>query len=577
VAAVNAHSREVIAAEPTLDVPLPHHAAIALVLGYDHRAGEGNAPSRSDTMMLLRTDPATHTISMLSLPRDLDVDVHCHGTVFRSKINAAYSCGNATAALQTVKALTGLPINYLITVNFHGFKKVVNELGGVWVDVDHRYLNTQSGPSGYATINLHAGYQRLTGGAALDYVRFRHTDSDLFRVARQQLFVQAMKDQFKHSFSLIKIPGLVGAITSNVEVGAGGGKRIEGDTVLSYARFIYDLPSGHFFQVRIANLTGGSDLTTDPSNIVAAVRQFSNPDVQAIRAANAAALGLKTKAKAKVPKPAQTTILVLNGNGVEGAAGNAKYLLGQRGYHMIDPPPGVIANAPTQDYFHTKVFYAPANARAKAAAGSLAQVLAPAEAAPITPRIRRLANGAMLVAVVGRTFHNSLTPLQQPPEIKHEPPHVVYNRDESLPYLRDAQHKVGFPLMVPNVIEASSQLSTEEPIRAYTIDKGQKGVRLVFYIPGGNEYWGVEETDWADAPVLAEKNFTRVLKGRRYGLYYHGENLHMVVLHANGATYWVVNTLIDSLSNETMLAIARGLAPLNPPHPAKGHAKKRRT
>ncbi len=577
VAAVNAHSEEVVRAEKTLDVPLPHHAAVALVLGYDHRAGEGNAPSRSDTMMLIRTDPATHTVSMLSLPRDLGVEVHCHGYVFYSKINAAYSCGNATAALQTVKALTGLPINYLITVNFHGFKKVVNQLGGVWVDVDHRYLNTHSGPSGYATINLHAGYQRLTGGAALDFVRFRHTDSDLFRVARQQLFVQAMKEQFKHSFSVFKIPGLVNAVTSNVEVGAGGGKRIEGSTVLSYARFFYDLPPGHFFQVKIENLTGGSDLSTDASNIAAAVRQFSNPNVQAIKAANAAALGLKVKAAAKVPKPAETSILVLNGNGVEGAAGNAKYLLGQRGYRMVDPPPGVIANAPTQDYFHTKVYYRPGNPRARAGAGSLAQVMAPADPAPITPAIARLANGAMLVAVVGRTFHNSLTPLQQQPVIKHEPPHVAYNRAESLPLVRDAQRHVGFPLMVPNVIEASSSLSTEEPIRTYSISNGRKAVRLVFYVPGGNEYWGVEETDWADAPVLAEKNFTRKLKGRRYGLYYHGQHLHMVVLHANGATYWVVNTLIDSLSNETMLAIARGLAPLNPPHPAKGTAKKRGT
>ena len=298
--------------------------------------------------------------------------------------------------------------------------------------------------------------------------------------------------------------------------------------------------------------------------------------MQAIKAANAAALGQKVKQK--VPKPEETSILVLNGNGVEGAAGNAKYLLGQRGYRMIDPPPGVIANAPTQDYFHTKVFYAPGNARAKAAAGSLAQVLAPAEAEAIPANVKPLANGAMLVAVVGRTFHNTLTTLQQQPEIKHEPPNVVYDRAESLSSVRDAQRKVGFPLMVPNVVESSSRLDSEDPIRTYTIDKGQKAVRLVFSVGGGNEYWGVQETDWADAPVLAEKNFTRVFKGRRFGLYYHGQHLHMVVLHANGATYWVVNTLLDSLSNETMLAIGRGLAPVNPPQgAAKGRGAKGRT
>jgi hypothetical protein len=66
-------------------------------------------------------------------------------------------------------------------------------------------------------------------------------------------------------------------------------------------------------------------------------------------------------------------------------------------------------------------------------------------------------------------------------------------------------------------------------------------------------------TDWEDAPVLAERNFYRTIGGRRYELHYSGPKLHMVVLREHGATYWVVNTLLDALSNETMLAIAKGL------------------
>ena len=72
------------------------------------------------------------------------------------------------------------------------------------MDVDRRYFNDNAGVSpefGYAKINLQPGYQRLTGGAALDYARYRHTDSDFHRVARQQLFVTAMKEQFGRSFS----------------------------------------------------------------------------------------------------------------------------------------------------------------------------------------------------------------------------------------------------------------------------------------------------------------------------------------------------------------------------------------
>ena len=228
VAAVSAHSADVKAAQTTLDgVPPADKAAIALVIGYDRRHGEAEGtPSRSDTLMLLRADPQTDTISMLSLPRDMVVEIRCPDSVFTSKINAAYSTCGAQGALDTVRNLTGLPINYLITVNFRGFKKIVNTLDGVWVDVDRRYFNDNAGVSpgfGYAKINLQPGYQRLTGGAALDYARYRHTDSDFHRVARQQLFVTAMKEQFGRSFSLTKVPSLVGAITKNVEVGVGGG------------------------------------------------------------------------------------------------------------------------------------------------------------------------------------------------------------------------------------------------------------------------------------------------------------------------------------------------------------------
>jgi hypothetical protein len=71
----------------------------------------------------------------------------------------------------------------------------------------------------------------------------------------------------------------------------------------------------------------------------------------------------------------------------------------------------------------------------------------------------------------------------------------------------------------------------------------------------------VQESDWADAPVLAKPSATRKLNdGRTYDFYYDGPHLHMIVLRGNGdARYWVVNTLLDSLSNETMIAIAKGL------------------
>ena len=101
----------------------------------------------------------------------------------------------------------------------------------------------------------------------------------------------------------------------------------------------------------------------------------------------------------------------------------------------------------------------------------------------------------------------------------------------------------------------------DTPIRMYQINKDHKAIRMVFR-NGGNEYWGVQETDWKDAPALAKPTFTQKIKGRTYDMYYSGKHLHMIVLRQGDARYWVVNTLLDKLSNETMIAIAKGLKPL---------------
>jgi LCP family protein required for cell wall assembly len=565
VAATHPHSADVKAAQKHLDpVPPPSHAAIALVLGYDHRFGEGNAPSRSDTIMLLRLDPQTKSISMLSFPRDLETDIHCPGRpIARDKINAAYSDCGSQGTLETVKALTGLPVNYLITVNFHGFKEVVNKLGGVWIDVDRRYLNTHGGSCSYcyATINLQPGYQRLTGGSALDYVRYRHTDSDIYRVARQQQFVQAMKAQLNHNFSLTKIPSLLRAITRNIEVAPA----LSGSTVLSYLLFAYHLPGGHFFQVKIDGLTGYYNLEASNSSVASAVDDFVTPDVQASKVATAVALGKKLP-KPKTPKPAATTVVALNGNGVPGAAATAGSQLAQDGYRVISPPANATGNAPRQNYDHTIVYYDARVGGARLAATALAKLFEPSSVSPMSPTsgIRPLGNGAMVVVVVGQTFHGTVaapavdrTPVRQPPR-------VVGNSAATESTLASVRTKVPFRLELPTVLEQSSSLDPEEPVRAYAISPGKKAVRLIYRLGNGlNEYWGVEETTWQGAPVLHGRSFRHVLGGRPYDLYYVGSHLHMVVLHQFGATYWVVNTLLDSLSNETMLAIAKGLRPLS--------------
>jgi LCP family protein required for cell wall assembly len=575
-AALQAHSVDAKRAQARLDeVPDAKHAAIALVIGYDHRAGDGSAPSRSDTMMLIRADPVTKTISLLSFPRDLIVPIWCPGkgggaavASGSGRINSAYAYCGSSGALETVRHLTRLPVNYLISVNFLGFISVVNKLGGVWMDVDRRYFNKNVGTSltNFANINLQPGYQRLTGKQALDFVRYRHTDSDLFRLARQQQFVSAARQRIAKSIGTTSLVTIVNTIAHHhyIEIGVGGSGQFSLNTVYSYAKFAYGLPSGHLFQVKIGGIEGQNELTTSTTNIDDAVQSFLNPDVSASTTATEVALGLKIRKRKRTIPPRQVTLTALNGNGRSGSASNASYLLHQKGYSTLLPPGNQNANAPNWNYFHSKIYFDPARpANGKLAAQQVAKLVGSADVEAMPGNIKPLSNGALLVVVVGSTFHDQLAPgvVSQPPT--RHPPNVRRDPGETRSTLFKYRKRLPFTVEYPTRLERSSYLDSgygETPLRIYPLE-GQPTVRLTFRT-GSAEYWGIQETRWADAPALADKSLTQRVGGREFDLYYSGSDLHMVVLRDNGATYWVVNTLLNSLSNETMLAIARGLRPL---------------
>ena len=148
-----------------------------LILGSDKRLGTRGDPGRSDTTILLRVDPDKDRIALLSIPRDLKVNIP---TVGVGKFNEAYAAGGPELAFKMVKQLTGLDINHVVNINFTGFADAVNAIGCVYIDVDRHYYIPPN--SGVAEINIEAGYQRLCGLKALQYVRFRHTDTDLVRI-----------------------------------------------------------------------------------------------------------------------------------------------------------------------------------------------------------------------------------------------------------------------------------------------------------------------------------------------------------------------------------------------------------
>jgi LCP family protein required for cell wall assembly len=559
-----------------LEIPLPDRPAIAIVVGHDTRrwARGDERGGRADTVMLMRADPTegNETLSMLSFPRDLAVTIHCNGRApFAGAINGAYAECGLQGTVETVKHLTGLPIHYIVTIDYRGFIQTVDKLGGVWMDIDRRYFNDNSspGPEGtFPPIDLMPGYQKLGGRAALSFVRYRHTDSDLYRIERQRLFMRAVKERLSSSFKLTAIPKITGVVRRNVRIAQGGGKALDPDVFRGWALFGLQLPPGRVFQAKIGNLyglgTGEDPLRTDPSNIQSAVEEFQTPDVQAGEKATAAALGqrLRLRGTQGAPPPGRTSIVVLNGNGITGSAGNASYLLGQRGYRMLLPPDGVLANAPSR-VFRTQVFFDPRQRGSRAAARSVANLFGSADVKGVmTPVISRFSNTAMLVVIVGQTFHNTLAPAPVDRTPKRRRPYVSRNPGATLGLLRSIKRRAGFPLMVPSLIERTSAPDTEKPLRIYPITKDDKAVRLTFRT-GGQEYWGIQQTTWEDAPVLSGSNATRRLGRREYELHYDGAHLHMVVLKTDEASYWVVNTLRDTLSNETMLSIARGLRPLD--------------
>jgi LCP family protein required for cell wall assembly len=564
-AATAPHSRAMKEASTRLAYVSPDKPAVALVIGSDHRFVDGKDPGRSDTLMLIRTDPSSKTVSMLSFPRDLRVEIHCPGRgTFVDKINAAYSTCGPSGPLETVKALTNVPINYLISVNFVGFVDAVNKLGGVYMDVDRRYFNDRTGPFGYAAIDLKPGYQKLNGKQALDFVRYRHTDSDLYRVARQQMFVRAAKERIAR-FSRFRVPSLLKAIKKNVEIGRSGGKGVTFSTMVNYAQFFHGLPGGHFVQVRIQGLEGFTDLTTAPQNISDAVQAFMNPDPEEPQKANAVALKEKYRPKVRGINPKSIFTTVLNGNGVTGSAAVAGTQLKERGYVILQPPDTLRADSPDGwNHERTRIFFDATAKRGRRAAAQVAKLFSNVSIGRLTPRFRPYANGATLVVVVGKSYTGSLVGVSSGTAIpKHQPPHTTRYPSATLALMRGIRRQVPFRLEYPTVIDRSSRVDNEPPNpRVYTI-QGHKAVRLVFSTGTPGEFWGIQETNWAAAPVLSEKNFHRHFGKRTFDFYYSGAHLHMIVLREHGATYWVVNTLVDSLSNETMIAIARGLRPLS--------------
>lgn len=178
-----------------------------LILGSDSR-DEGETASRSDVTMLARIDPDNGQVDLISIPRDTMVTIEGQG---RQKINAAYSFGGASGAIDAVSSFAGVPITHYCEVHFEELERVVDELGGIWVNVPESF------DAGNGGMSFEAGNQRLNGAQALAFARERYNVSggDFGRAQAQRLVVQAIIKQVLAS-SPAQLPGLVSSLASSI-------------------------------------------------------------------------------------------------------------------------------------------------------------------------------------------------------------------------------------------------------------------------------------------------------------------------------------------------------------------------
>ncbi len=427
-----------------------------LVIGDDRRKAEAlqkhPPPTRSDTMILVRLDPHQRATALMSLPRDLLVDIPGHG---RQKLNAAFAYGEDRLTLRTVRNLLQIPIHHYVRVTFWGFRGAVDRLGCVYVDVDHKYFNDNSPPNGggppYAAINVGAGYQKLCGEDALSYVRYRHLDNDLIRAARQQSFLGEAKNQigigsvFSNRKELLRIFGQ----SVRTDIDSKG-------AILSLLRLVAESADKPIQEVQFPAQDvgdGSGNVEIGPNALRRTVNSFL-----AARA---------TK-------------------GPRGTAASTSSTTKRSSKHKSSKPsavPGLIRNRTASEDI----------------------------AAPLQAKLDQL------------------------------------------------------PVYYPTLMSATGGYRVNDS-RAYDIvdraKKRHRAYRIVVYQGRIGQYYGVQGTDWRSPPIVDDPDKRVRSGGRTYELFYDGSRLKLVAWRTRRGSYWVSNTLLRTLNNKQMLAIARSVRSL---------------
>jgi LCP family protein required for cell wall assembly len=303
-----------------------------LLVGSDTREGlsqqelgrvgtQAVAGQRTDTIILVHVSPRNKKAVMVSIPRDLKVDIPGHGS---DKINAAYAFGGPALLVKTIKQNLGIPVNHYAEVDFAGFLKVVDAVGGVRLcnQTGHRLDDS------FANLHMAPGCHDMNGVQALAFVRARHVDSDFGRIGRQQQFLRAVMDKVSSTGNLINIPKLVkiaGIVSDHMKTD----NTLKTSEAISLVRRIGKLDANSVDMRVYPSFAAG----IDPSDGVSYVRALPEAPILMKALANDAPqlppVGLPA---GKGVTLADLRLAVLNGSGVQGAAAQAAERL--RGYGL---------------------------------------------------------------------------------------------------------------------------------------------------------------------------------------------------------------------------------------------------
>ena len=208
----------------------PQNKINIMVLGVDQR---GDDLGRSDTLFVVTVDTNTKEVAMLSIPRDTRVKIPGKGW---DKINHAYAFGGHKLTQQAVEGLLGIKIDNHIMINIAGFKKIIDAIGGVTIDVEKRmYYNDPYDDNGGLVINLRQGVQRMDGNTAIQYVRYRDEEGDIGRVERQQKFLKAVLSEVASPGVITQIPGIIREINSVIKTDMSTGEMLNLAKILNDA------------------------------------------------------------------------------------------------------------------------------------------------------------------------------------------------------------------------------------------------------------------------------------------------------------------------------------------------------